>query len=244
MQSEWQVHTQASDSAFVRPATNQVSITNMNTLSKLRLGLLAALVTACTPELPTQDPIQTVPFDNVVLQKLKMSSGDPAELEGILEKLIGSWHQSPENFSDAAKAWMLENDISGFYDTFSWGTNKAWIDFGDFRISNGEPEKMGVGMISWHTGFKHLRFRESGARGGFVDGMIEIVDENTLIRHFEFFAPDGAVSYYTDTWTFDPTNTECFTWQSTAYENGEPDVGPARKFCKESKFRSPISSED
>jgi hypothetical protein len=163
---------------------------------------------------------------------MQSASGNPAEMAGTLEKLIGSWHQSPDNFSDATKAWMSENNISDYYDTFSWGTNKAWIDFADYRVIDSVAEKTGVGIISWHTGFKHLRFREAGSEGGFVDGMLEIVDDNTFIRHFEFFAPDGEVSYYSDTWAFDPQNPECFTWQSTAYEGGEAKDYPDRKFCK------------
>ncbi len=202
-------------------------------MTRIAFCLLTTLVAACTPDSASQpESSEPEPVANVVLQKLQSESGDAAEWVATLDKLIGTWHQSPDNFSEAGKAWMAENNISGFYDTFSWGTNKAWIDFGDFRIVNGVAEKTGVGMISWHTGFKHLRFRESGARGGFVDGVIEIVDENVFIRHFEFFAPDGAVSYYSDTWTFKPDDTECFTWQSTSYENGEPAIGPARTFCK------------
>ena len=93
-------------------------------------------------------------------------------------------------------------------------------------------EKTGTGMLSWHTGFKHLRFREAGSRGGFVDGMLEIKDDNTFVRHFEFFAPDGKVSYQSDTWTFDPLDPACFSWQTTAYQDGEPKEYPARAFCK------------
>lgn len=192
--------------------------------------LLGTAAVEANPE-AAKDVLASV--DNLVLQKLKLASGDSELLEATLEKLIGSWHQSPDNFNDEAKAWMLENKVTDFYDTFSWGTNKAWIDFGDYRVVEGQEKKTGVGIISWHTGFNHLRFRESGASGGFVDGMLEIKDENTIVRHYEFFNPQGEVSYSSDTWVFDPEDLSCFIWQSTAYgTDGKPTEYPGRKFCK------------
>jgi len=77
-----------------------------------------------------------------------------------------------------------------------------------------------------------MRFRESGARGGLVDGMIEIKDENTFIRHYEFFTPKGEVKYRSDSWTFDPANLNCFIWQTTTYKGNEPTTYPGRKYCK------------
>lgn len=202
----------------------------MKKLLKVAVCTIVLLLSTITVESNTEA------HDNLVLQKLQVASGDPESLNATLEKLIGSWHQSPENFNDETKAWMLENKITDFYDTFSWGTNKAWIDFGDYRVVEGKPEQTGVGIISWHTGFKHLRFRESGARGGFVDGMLEIKDENTIVRHYEFFNPQGEVSYSSDTWTFNPEDLNCFTWQTTAHnENGSPTEYPGRKFCKAAK---------
>lgn len=214
---------------------------NSQLILALRTGVLALLVPVCAlltvPEPAVADPepaaqSESAKADNIVLEKLRSASGDPATLNSILEKLIGTWHQSPDNFSEEGKAWMRENGITDFYDTFSWGTDKAWIDFGDYRVVNGVAKKTGTGMLSWHTGFKHLRFREAGSRGGFVDGMLEIKDDNTFIRHFEFFAPDGKVSYQSDIWTFDPMNPDCFSWQSTIYGDGEPTAYPARQFCK------------
>ncbi|MFK7888744.1 MAG: hypothetical protein AB8G16_17945 [Gammaproteobacteria bacterium] len=197
--------------------------------------LACAFVLGANSSAAQSDSSDLVPPDdagNIVLTKLKTPSGDPATIATSLEKLIGTWHQSPDNFSDAAKAWMKENHISDFYDTFARGTDKAWIDFGDYRVVNGEPRKTGVGMISWHAGWKHLRFRESGARGGYVDGMLEVVDDQTFVRHFEFFAPDGSVSYRSDTWSFSPDDTSCFTWQTTVYEDKVPKPQAPRVFCK------------
>ena len=194
---------------------------------------LAVLASACLLALPVRaGAVDAAGAGQVVLQKMTMASGDPATINDHLQKLIGSWYQSPDNFSEAGKAWMKENGITDFYDTFSWGTNKAWVDFGDYRVANSEDEKTGVGIISWHTGFKHLRFRESGARGGLVEGMLEIKDENTIVRHYEFFRPDGTVSYHSDAWVFDPQNTQCFSWLSTDYKDGVAKERAARKFCK------------
>ncbi|HNP62414.1 MAG TPA: hypothetical protein PKH39_00685 [Woeseiaceae bacterium] len=207
---------------------------NPRPLLLLKVAAITVTFAVCAASLAARAAVaeQNGETGNVVLEKMRMDSGDPETVSLTFEKLIGTWHQSPDNFSEAGKAWMLENKISGFYDSFSWGTNKAWIDFGDFRIVDGEPEKTGVGMISWHTGFKHMRFRESGARGGLVEGMIEIRDDNTFVRHYEFFSPDGRVSYHSDTWSFDPENPTCFSWQSTAWEDGGPKHHPARLFCK------------
>ena len=200
---------------------------------------LAAMLGACTPQTPatpTPPVINTAPIipetQHPVLAKLDMASGDLKTLGATMEKLMGSWYSSPKNFNEEAKAWMAENNITDYYDTFSWGTNKAWIDFGDYRTVAGKPEKTGVGVISWHTGFKHLRFRESGARGGLVDGMIEIKDQNTFVRHYEFFTPKGDVKYRSDSWTFNPENPNCFMWQTTTYKGVEPTTHPAREYCK------------
>ncbi len=207
---------------------------NPELISQLKLAVATAIfaATALSLAAPAEAGEDGVDTGNVVLEKMRMASGDRETTSSTFEKLIGTWHQSPDNFSEAGKAWMAENNITGFYDSFSWGTNKAWIDFGDFRIVDGKPEKTGVGMISWHTGFQHMRFRESGARGGLVEGMIEVRDENTFVRHYEFFAPDGRVSYHSDTWSFDPENTKCFSWQSTAWEDGKPKHHPAKRFCR------------
>ncbi len=208
---------------------------------------LSILLGACTPQTPTtptppvttteanQLPVQAEPQpapQPLAQKKLTMASGDLAKLGDVMEKLIGEWHSMPENYNEEDKVWMSKNKISDYYDTFSWGTNKAWIDFGDYRVVDGKVEKTGVGMISWHSGFKHLRFRESGARGGLVDGMIEIKDENTFVRHYEFFSPKGQVSYSSDTWTFDPATPNCFIWQSTGYKGVEAVTYPGRKYCK------------
>ena len=108
---------------------------------------------------------KTEHVNHPVLAKLKLASGDQATLDTTLEKLIGSWYSAAENYDEENLAWMKENGISDFYDTFTWGTNKAWIDFGNYRVKDGNSENTGVGMISWHTGFQHMRLRESGARG-------------------------------------------------------------------------------
>jgi len=218
----------------------------MKYLTRLSFTVCASLALfGCTAQTPTdavttpQDIItkqdtgtKTEHASHPVLAKLKLASGDQATLDTILEKLIGSWHSAAENYDEEDLAWMKENGISDFYDTFTWGTNKAWIDFGDYRVKDGNAEKTGVGMISWHTGFQHMRFRESGARGGLVDGMIEIKDEHTFIRHYEFFTPKGEVKYRSDSWTFDPTNLNCFIWQTTTYKGNEPTTYPGRKYCK------------
>lgn len=200
------------------------------------LAMLAACSTSPIPSdgageaerksLTAQQPIP------IVAQKLTMASGDFETIHDVMEKLIGEWHQSPENFSERAQEWMQENNVSGFYDTFSWGPNKAWINFGDFQIKNDQPVQTGIGMISWHPGYEHLRFRESGGRGGFVDGMIEIVDDNTFVRHYQFYKPNGEMSYYSDNWIFDPDNPNCFIWQSIGYENGIAQMGKKREFCR------------
>lgn len=188
------------------------------------IGLLAG----CASTAPIE-----APKNPIVAQKLSMASGDLKTLDTVMEKLIGEWHQDPQNFSEAGKAWMKKNNISGFYDTFSWGPNKAWMNFGDFQIKDGKPLQTGIGMISWHPGFQHLRFRESGGRGGFVDGMIEIIDDNTFVRHYAFFPPNTEKpEYYSDTWTFNPKTPNCFYWQSAGYENGVAKPGKKRKFCK------------
>ncbi|MGV6819828.1 MAG: hypothetical protein ACWA5T_04945 [Parvularcula sp.] len=211
-----------------------------NILSHGTVILLAMLAACSTSPIPQTDDLdadgdrlaaeQPVPL---VAQKMSMASGDKATINDVMEKLIGEWHQSPENFGERAQEWMKENNVSGFYDTFSWGPNKAWINFGDFQIKDEKPVQTGIGMISWHPGFQHLRFRESGGRGGFVDGMIEIVDDNTFVRHYQFYNPDGEMSYYSDNWIFDPEMPNCFIWQSIGYKNGVAEPGQKRKFCRQ-----------
>ena len=207
----------------------------------MTFGAAAIIATGCNEAVTKSEtvPVETVAAvetpkapEHIVAQKLTMASGDLSKLGIILEKLMGEWHQSPSNFNEGTKKWMAENNITGFYDTFSWGTDKGWISFGDYQIKDGKPRQTGTGMISWHSGYKHLRFRETGARGGFVDGMIEIVDENTFIRHYQFHAPDSTMSYRSDTWAFNPANPNCFIWQSTAYKDGAPQAFPGREFCK------------
>ena len=214
-------------------------------MKQLILGVTfgaAAIIAAGCNDAATKSetaPVKTVETEqtpkapeHIVAQKLTMASGDLSKLGVVLEKLMGEWHQSPSNFNEGTQKWMAENNITGFYDTFSWGTDKGWINFGDYQIKDGKPRKTGTGMISWHSGYNHLRFRETGARGGFVDGMIEIVDDNTFIRHYQFHAPDSTMSYRSDTWAFNPANPNCFIWQTTGYKDGAPQAYPGREFCK------------
>lgn len=149
-----------------------------------------------------------------------------------LTALIGEWHPLPEGFDEGTKTWMTKNNISDYYVGFGWGTDKGWIDFGDYRVQNDKIRRHGTGIIAYHHGLHDIAFREQGSDSVSVDGTIEIIDEYTFKRHIKAYWPKGLIRNRMDLWAIDKTNPNCMEWSITFYKDGKTYPNPPTHWCK------------
>lgn len=187
--------------------------------------LLSFVLSGCAQQSDTkQDTEQNAKSAEIVHEEIKVER---------LAALIGEWHPAPEGFGEDTKAWMSKNDISDYYVGFTWGTDKSWINFGDYRVVSDKIREHGKGIIAYHHGLHEIAFREQGSDSVSVDGTVEIIDPLTFKRHIKAYWPKGLVRNRMDLWAIDKNNPNCMDWTITFTKDGKEYPNPSSKWCKE-----------
>lgn len=157
---------------------------------------------------------------------------DPLQTDILsdFEMIEGEWHMDYEQLSEEARAAQTGRGVSGNHITFTYGTDRQWMEFGDFQTLNGSVRHTGSGLIAFSPRDQHVTFLEHGARGASVTGTLKKVSDRVFERSITVARTDRSWRQV-DRWEFDSDGT-CFTWTSRFARNGETSDGSPRRWCR------------
>jgi hypothetical protein len=157
---------------------------------------------------------------------------DPLQTDVLssFEMLEGEWHMDYSQLPEDARAAQAEQGVSGNHVTFAYGTDRQWMEFGDYQTLNGTVRHTGAGLIAFSPQDQHVTFLEHGARGASVMGTLEMVSESVFERSIVVARTDRSWRQV-DRWEFDADGA-CFTWTSRFARNGATSDGEPRRWCR------------
>lgn len=194
---------------------------NKVTIRAVALGLYAFLMLDCAAA-NENNSVQDFTTEHVAKES------DFAKLE----KLLGEWHPDRKTLSDNYLAYLEENNITDSYVTFNWGTNRKWMEFGDYRVEGGNLINSGFGFLGYNPIRREIAFREQGVEGAAVNGTVKVVSEIMFERWIEVDRADGTTRRRLDVWDFSQGDGDCFVWTTSFYLEDEIYESPSYEMCK------------
>lgn len=144
--------------------------------------------------------------------------------------LEGEWVLDQANLTGEMREAQASQGILASGITFTYGTDRQWMAFDDWRELAGGRKATGIGLLAFSPREQQVIFTEHGARGAAVHGTLEKTGERTFLRSISVSRTDTAWRQR-DEWTFDADG-RCFEWQAAYSRNGEDRAGPATRYCR------------
>ena len=151
-----------------------------------------------------------------------------------LERLIGEWSPDPGRLPQEMIEWRRANGVTDGRTTFEWGTDRMWIEFVDHRLSGGEWRREGSGLIAWDPGRQRVTYREHTNRETSLDGVVVVVDDLTIERHYVSYAREGTAQRWVDRWRWEDEGAPCFEWTTIRVNGDEESAWPPYWVCRAS----------
>ncbi len=144
--------------------------------------------------------------------------------------LEGNWEMDPTGLSADIQSMREEQGISRNWVSFSFGTDRQWIEFGDWREQKGIFRKTGAGLIAFSPREQQVIFTEHGARGAAVHGTLKKADDGSFVRDISVSRTDTAWRQV-DRWVM-ADNGRCFSWTTEFFRNGEGLQDSTSRYCR------------